>query len=131
MWIFYEHALFLGSAHLLNAGYYSSAPHWGGSGNHISSARALPPSGTTAIALFQHSHFTGRMLVLYDSETDLPFENFNDQVSSIIVTGGSWTLFEHTDFQGASSTVTKGDYTSLHDSRLSIGGDRVSSVRKN
>ena len=44
-WLLYRDHLFLGRSHLLNPGYYPSAVNWGGSGNHITSARALPPAG--------------------------------------------------------------------------------------
>jgi len=86
----------------LSPGYYASAPRWGGPGNRISSARALPTGGTEAIILFQHPNFSGRMLVLFDSVSSLPSLDFNDHVSSAIVTGGTWNLFEHGDYTGKS-----------------------------
>lgn len=126
-WLFHEHKNFLGSTHLLRAGYYASAPSWGGPGNQISSARALPPDGTTAIVLFQHDIYRGRMLVLYGSEPNFPFVNFGDHVSSVIVTGGTWTLYEHSNYQGRSSRLGPGEYSNIHSS--GVGGDSVSSVR--
>ena len=127
-WLFYEHANFLGSSHLLQAGYFASAPGWGGSGNRISSARALPPSGTTAILLFDHANFSGRMLMLYASSSHLPTLDFSDHISSVIVTGGHWTLFQHTDYQGTHSAFGVGEYPNIHST--SVGGDSVSSVRR-
>ena len=127
-WLLYEHALFVGHAHLISAHDYPSSVGWGGSGNRISSARALPPPGTEAVALFQHGHFTGRMLVLYASDPNLPLIDFNDQVSSFIITGGSWTFYEHTDYGGSYCTFEVGDYTGPPHC---IGHDVVSSVRKN
>ena len=44
-WLLYRDHLFLGNSHLLSPGYYPSAVSWGGVGNHITSARALPPRG--------------------------------------------------------------------------------------
>lgn len=129
-WLFYEHTNFYGQVHFLNIGYYSSAPSWGGSGNRISSARVLPSQGTVAIVLFQHSYFKGRMIVLYGSNSHLHIsENFGDTISSAIVLGGSWTLFQHAYFGGSSTTLGAGDYTTIHN--FNVGGDSVSSVRLN
>ena len=127
-WIFYEHINFMGSAHILGVGYHSSAPKWGGAGNHISSARVLPPQGTTAIVLFQHTNFQGRMVVLTSSNNHLPSINFNDHVSSIIVTGGSWNVYEHTLFQGKWMRLNAGEYRNLL--RFRLKGDSLSSVKK-
>ncbi len=129
-WLFYRDDNFNGNTVLLVPQYYSSAPSWGGPGNAISSARAIPPPGTVAICLFQHGNYQGRMLVLHGSSTRLhEMEDFNDQVSSVIITGGSWMLYEHTDFQGRAQTLGPGEYPNIHS--LHIGGDTVSSVRRN
>ena len=126
-WLFYQHGNFLGSSHLLRAGYYASAPRWGGRGNQISSARALPPDGTRAICLFQHGNYQGRMLVLYGSHSNLPAVDFNDHISSVLITGGKWRLYEHTHFIGRSVSLGPGEYPSIHG--LRIGGDTVSSLK--
>ena len=93
----------------------------------MTSARALPSDGTTAILLFEDGNYQGRMTVLYGSHSNLPWIDFNDQISSIIITGGSWRVFDHSDYQGASSTLGQGQYPTL----ASIGNDRISSVRLN
>ena len=130
-WLLYQHINFEGQSYIVNGpGGYPSPHNWGGTGNRISSARALPPKGTKAIALFQHSTYRGRMLVLYGSNSNLPHLNFNDQVSSFIVIGGSWTLFEHINYQGRHATFGPGQY-SIHSLRGVGGNDKVSSVRKN
>ncbi|MCG8621019.1 MAG: beta/gamma crystallin family protein [Proteobacteria bacterium] len=88
-WLLYQDVNFLGQESLINAYSYDSPLSWGGSGNRVSSARALPPAGTVAIVLFQHTNFRGRMLVLYDLHASLPDIDFNDHLSSFIVTGGN------------------------------------------
>ena len=125
-WLFYEHINFLGRTHLLRAGYYASAPKWGGRANQISSARALPPEGTVIICLFQHVHFQGRMMVLYGSLPSLPFVDFDDHISSVIIVGGMWRLFVDADYTGESVRLGKGYYPSVH--YFKIGGDSISSV---
>ena len=124
-WLLYEHPNFAGQAHLIEAQDYPSSVGWGGNGNRISSARALPPPGTQAIVLFQHGHFKGRMLVLNASDPNLPLVDFNDQLSSFIITGGSWTLYEHADYTGTSITYGPGEYTGPPSG---IGHDKVSSI---
>ncbi len=126
-WIFYERSNFAGSSHYLRAGYYASAPSWGGRGNRISSARALPPDGTTAILLFQKSNYLGRMSALYASNSHLPSLDFGDHVSSVIIIGGTWTLYQHSNYEGKSITLRPGEYASIHGT--SLGGDSLSSVK--
>ncbi len=86
--IFYEEANFLGTAHILKiAGDYPSLTNFG----NVVSARALPPEGTNAIVFFEHSNYGGRMGVLYSSEDYLYYYSF---ISSVIVIGGSWTVYK-------------------------------------
>lgn len=127
-WIFYKHSDFKGESYILTPGNYPSPSSWGGQANSITSARALPPAGTKAIILFQNSDFEGRMLVLYRSQSSLPFLNFNDKTSSIIITGGSWTVYNHSDFKGSLKTLGPGHYPT---SGPLGGNDKISSVRSN
>ena len=126
-WILYKDDDFLGTSYLYEPGDYSTLA---GVSNVISSARALPPSGTVAILLYQHSDFRGRQLALSNSETSLVSRDFNDQISSFIITGGSWTLYRHTNFNGQSATFGPGKYT-ISDLGGAGGNDQVSSVRRN
>ena len=127
-WLLYQGDNFNGGqTHLLNPGNYPSSIGWGGNGNLISSVRALPPQGTDAIVLFQHSNFQGRMLVLYETTRYFPNLEFNDQLSSFIITGGRWTLYQHGDYLGTSATYGPGDYPTLPSD---VRDNHISSVRK-
>ena len=126
-WLLYEHSQFTGQTSMIYAHNYRSYVSWGGSGNRISSARALPPAGTVAIVLFQHPNFQGRMLVLYGSHSNLPSIDFNDHLSSFIVTGGRWTLYQHSQYGGNSATYTAGEYATMPSN---FGNDQLSSVKK-
>ena len=78
-WILYEHGVFGGRSYIVDPGSYLSAQLWGGPGNQLSSLRVLPPRRTSAIVLFEHSNFNGRMLVFYHSHSNLVNEAFNDK----------------------------------------------------
>ena len=136
-WLLYQNINFEGQSYILNPGNYPSPKNWGGIANHISSARALPRKGKQAIVLFQHSNYRGRMLVLEGTTNNLPAIDFNDQLSSFIITGGSWTIFEHINCKGKHATVGPGQYSSApslldNTCRNKItANDKISSVRKN
>ena len=128
-WLIYQHVNFEGQSYIVNPGSHSSASRWGGSGNRISSARALPATETKAIVLFQHTNYCGRMLVLYGSNSNLPAIDFNDQLSSFIIIGGHWALYEHTSYQGKSVTLGPGKYTSASALGGAGGNDKISSIK--
>ena len=130
-WLFHKDINFGSIAYLVEPNScYESAAIWGGFGNEISSARALPPDleGTDAIVLFEDAFFNGRMLVLYDSDSNLVNDDFNDKLSSFIVIGGFWTLFYHTEYRTSGGTFTAGNYQVFPSNVLD---EEVSSVRKN
>ena len=122
-YLFYENDNFLGNVFIKTPGYYASLANFG---NSISSARALPPQGTNAILLFEHINYAGRMVALYSSQQDLPFLDYNDHISSVIVTGGSWTLYDHSNYHGSYQTIGVGYYP-----QPPVGNDRISSIRNN
>lgn len=128
-WLLYKHINFKGRCYILNPGSYSNPRTWGGRGNHISSARALPPQGTKAIVLFQHTNYRGRMLVLHGSNSNLPAIDFNDQLSSFIITGGRWTLYEHVGYKGRRVKLGPGMYTSATVLGRAGGNDKISSIK--
>lgn len=125
-WLLYQHSNFDGATYHLIPGDYKSASTWGGS-DHISSARALPPAGTEAIVLFHKSGFRGRMVVLYGSNGDLSSINFNERLSSFIITGGRWTLYRKKNYESNKGTYGTGLYSTLP---RDVGNDEISSVRK-
>ncbi len=126
-WLFYSSPNFLGETHFLALFNYSSSPSWGGPGDHLSSARVLPPAGTRAIALFDLNYYAGRMLVLYQSCSDLEDFAFNEQVSSYIIIGGSWKLYLDKNFVGNYDSHGVGEYPVSHGAH--IRNNTVSSVK--
>ena len=132
-WILYQDKNFnretfaTGRLHIVRPGRYNTPISWGGPGNYITSARALPPDGTIAISLFQHSNFEGRMTVLYGSANHFPALDFDDQVGSVIVTRGTWKLYERSNYQGNYTQFSTGQYPNLLTAR--IGNDELSSVQ--
>jgi Beta/Gamma crystallin len=84
------------------------------------------------IVLFQHINFRGVHKHLYGSEPNLaaPDDNqFNDLVSSFVITSGSWQFFTHVNFTGPASNVFgPGRYNWVEN--VGIPNDSVSSVRR-
>ena len=107
-WIFYEHINFMGSAHILEVGYHSSAPKWGGAGNRISSARVYTPptenNSYRTLSTHQLSRSHG------SSDIHLPNLDFNDYVSSIIIMQGPG--MSNTQSQGKWMRLNAGEYHS-------------------
>jgi hypothetical protein len=78
------------------------------------------------VTLYEHDGFRGRSVTVDRQAWNLDRRGFNDEISSVVVRGGTWQLCEHAGFEGRCVTVGPGDYPSLG----SIGmNDRVSSVR--
>ena len=128
-WLFYKEPHFKGNpVHLLKPGVYFRPDKWEGTGNEISSIRAIPPEGRVAICVFSEVGFKGRMMVLEDSNPDLPDVDFDKQISSVIVTGGNWILYAEIQYVGARVSVGKGRYSNVDD--LDIGMNTISSVKK-
>ena len=129
-WIFYTHMNFQGPLIVLGPRVYNSPSEFEKEGGILSSARALPPDTRSALVLFEGLHFTGRMVVVYQSEPTAIYRlhNFNDRAQSAIITGTpSWTLFFHGEYRGEETTLRRGYYPTLPDS---VTGE-VSSVRMN
>lgn len=130
-WLMYQHFDFNlvdGYTYLIKHKNYDHFSEWGGKGNQLSSARALPPDGTEAIVLFQLTHFRGRMVVLFNSESHLPSIEFNDKLSSYIVIGGRWALYQYVGYTG--KTITVRGPREYPKPPFSIGNNQISSVRK-
>jgi hypothetical protein len=69
------------------------------------------------------------MVVLYNSESHFPSINFGDHVSSVIIVGGTWTVYQRSNYEGRSSRLGPGEYTFIN--RLYVGDDSISSARRN
>ena len=96
--------------------------------NVLSAVRCLPAEGTPAIVLFEHYYYFGRMQVLYSSSPDLALTNFNNKVSSFIITGGVWELYSGANYTGSMVTLGQGLYPTPLFLRP-IVNDELTSVR--
>jgi hypothetical protein len=114
-WIFYKDTSFMGTSHVAKPGSYPNPGSWGGENDTLSSLRPLPSEtegDRGVIAIFEHTNYCGRMVVLTSSNPDFTKINFNDKVSSLIVIKGTWTGFRDTNYQGDTGTYTAGAYVS-------------------
>ena len=80
--------------------------------------------------MFQDDDFKGHIVVLYDSESSLPSLDFNDVLSSFIITGGTWTLYPGTSYQGDPDTLGTGQYSTSSSLVDAGGNNKISSVKK-
>ena len=108
-WLLYTSSNFEGSSFIVQPSKPYPTPYeWGHSDVSINSARALPPRGTRAIAIFANTQFNHQMVVIKKSNPDLAslgFPAYSD--SSYIVTGGKWTLYEYDNYQGRNVTTSR------------------------
>ena len=130
-WILYEHAWTFGDgiSSVIGPGprtYLNGT--FGIPDNSLSSIRCLPASGTQAIMLFVHHKYFGDILVVNSSYANLARANFDNTVSSFIITGGTWQLYSDFNYQGRSITHGVGVYPAV--SFLGpISNDDLSSVK--
>ena len=96
--------------------------------NSVSAVRCLPVQGTSAVVLFEHVHYFGRMQVISSSSSNLALSNFNDDTSSFIITGGTWELYSGANYVGSTLTLGQGLYRSPSFLRP-IANDDLTSVR--
>jgi len=80
------------------------------------------------MVLFQHDYYRGLMQVLSSSYPDLADVSFDNDVTSLIITGGTWELHSDTNYQGSSVRLGKGRYPTAP-SLSPIANDDLSSVR--
>lgn len=104
-WLIYSSYNFDGMSYILEPGNHPATHTWGVGGNSVGSARVLPPKGSKAIALFRWSDYTGRMVTIYNSKPDLSMY-FSGYFNSFILTGGKWTLYTDTNYNGDSLTYS-------------------------
>ena len=96
--------------------------------NALSAVRCLPAVGTSAIALFEHNYYFGEMQVINSSSPDLALTNFDNVVSSLIITGGMWELYSEANYAGSNVTHGQGLYPTPFFLRP-IANDGLTSVR--
>ena len=128
-WIFYKDTSFMGTSYIVKPGSYPNPSTWGGDNDTLSSLRPLPSEtegDRGVIALFEHTNYGGRMVVLTTSTPDFTKLNFNDRVSSLIVIKGSWTVFRDVNYR-----VDIGTYTAGAQISTVAPNDTMSSIRLN
>ena len=130
-WIFYTRNNFEGTSFILDTMIYDISEQE----ISLSSVRALPPDDQSALALFEGPNYTGRMLVLYQTEKDTLYShhNFNNRAQSAIITGTTlWTFFFHGEFKGDQVTLQHGYYPTLPDngqvSSVIMNGDAANKI---
>ena len=96
--------------------------------NVLSAVRCLPPEGMPAIVLFEHDQYFGQMQVINSSNSNLARINFDNMVSSLVITGGVWELYSEANYTGSNVTRGQGLYPDV-DNLTPIENDDLTSVR--
>ncbi len=123
VWTVYQHVNYEGRRLTLGVGKYDYEFISKRIGNDvISSARPAE------IILYQHAQFQGKILNLYDDTQSLVPLGFNDIVSSIEVTFGEWSVYEHVNYQGVRLDLNVGKYDIDYITK-NMGNDVISSVK--
>ncbi len=78
------------------------------------------------VTLFAETNFQGAAVVITEAVADLRQLRFNDQASSAIVEGGTWTFYLDVNYQGQSADLAPGKYVDLG---LKALNDSLSSLR--
>ena len=107
-WIFYEHD-YHGDPCILHPGEYASTYAWGQADNILTSLIPLPPPGSTALVIFEEE-FAGRVIVLHESTSDFGSYDFDNVASTYVVTGGTWCVYDFSDYEGRNETLYPGQY---------------------
>ncbi|KAK6483292.1 epidermal differentiation-specific protein-like [Huso huso] len=122
-WVAYEHVNYAGQQRVYEEGEHASVD---GNDSFSSLKIIMEDLENPEIVLFQHANFQGRQVVL-NTETNLTFASFNDEVSSHIVNRGAWVLYEHTERNGRQIVSRMGEsVANYNDIEFN---DRVSHVR--
>jgi hypothetical protein len=77
-----------------------------------------------AVMLFEHARFEGRQVGVHNDVRTLRDFDFNDVVSSIIITDGRWEFCNDADYGGQCITYGPGRYPVID------MNDRISSLRR-
>ena len=78
--------------------------------NVLSVVCCLPAEGMPALVLFENHWYFGRMQVINSSSPDLELPNFDNVVSSFVITGGVWELYSGVNYTGSMVTLGQGCY---------------------
>ncbi len=78
------------------------------------------------VTLYEHDNFAGAQMTLRGYTPNFVNTGFNDRVSSLVVTSGTWELCTDAEFKGTCTTFVPGEYPTI-DKRLN---DRFSSARE-
>lgn len=85
-------------------------------------ARAQQPG--CDLTVYEHTNYRGESLRLR-ADTPVLEARWNDRISSVVVSAGTWEFFEHVEYRGAVSRLRPGRYSWAGD-RMD---DQVSSLR--
>jgi hypothetical protein len=87
-----------------------------------------------SVTIYEDAGFQGETLTRSESDSDLTddfkglFDTWNDEASSLVVSGGGATFFEHIEYGGASWFLEDGVYDQGDMLSAGIPNDSISSL---
>ncbi|XP_072550444.1 beta/gamma crystallin domain-containing protein 2 [Salminus brasiliensis] len=112
-WVAYSHVDYSGHQYVLEKGFYNNCADWGAEENRICSiqpilqAPATGPSFRNELQLYSEPGFQGKCQVFSQSHESLPDRL---PMQSCRVVGGSWVLYEDSNYMGNQFVLSEGDY---------------------
>uniref|UniRef100_A0A7N5P5Q0 Crystallin beta-gamma domain containing 2 n=1 Tax=Ailuropoda melanoleuca TaxID=9646 RepID=A0A7N5P5Q0_AILME len=116
VWVAYQKVGFSGEQYVLEKGVYRNCDDWGAGNSALASLQPVLQVGehnlhfVSKIQLFSGPDFLGDHISFEDDQTSLPA---SFQVQSCRVHGGSWILFDETNFEGDQHIISEGEFPTL------------------
>ncbi|XP_016812326.3 beta/gamma crystallin domain-containing protein 2 isoform X2 [Pan troglodytes] len=116
VWVAYQEVGFSGEQYVLEKGVYRNCEDWGAGNSTLASLQPVLQVGehdlhfVSKIQLFSRPDFLGDHFSFEDDQAALP-ASFRPQ--SCRVHGGSWILFDETNFEGDQHILSEGEFPTL------------------
>ncbi|KAI7804449.1 putative absent in melanoma 1 protein [Triplophysa rosa] len=128
-WVVFDGPQFTDNMYVLEEGEYPNPEALGlvNSNCRISSVHTVGHEfSVPSITLFCKSNFRGRKIIFTDGALNLPLAGFDGRVSSMLVNGGIWVLYEYSNFRGRQVLLHPSE---IGDWQKFRGWNRIGSLR--
>lgn len=131
VWELFQHGSYNGDKWIVWAGQdYSQWSKWGGPNDVISSLRPIKVkiASHSVCRVFEHGSEKGKSLEIVEPVQNFKDYHFNDTISSVNVSRGTWVAYVDVNFQGAQILLQEG-YNDVCNVEGRKFNDKISSMR--